>query len=117
MKLNEKITFLRKEKRLSQEKLGELIDVHLTHVNRMEKGHSAPSIDVLKKLMSAFEVSADYLLNDDADSPEVHIEDKSLADKIRLIDTLDEKDKAALVQVIDTMLTKQKMRTLLEMKG
>ncbi|MCP4136390.1 MAG: helix-turn-helix transcriptional regulator [bacterium] len=117
MKLNEKIRFLRKKRKLSQEKLGDLIGMHLTNVNRLEKGHSAPSIEILKQLMSTFDVSADYLLDDNADSPEVHIEDKTLAEKIRLIDTLDQKDKDALIQVIDSMLTKQKMRQLLDMKG
>ncbi|MCP4129860.1 MAG: helix-turn-helix transcriptional regulator, partial [bacterium] len=68
MKLNEKIRVLRKEKGLSQEKLGELIGIHLTNVNRLEKGHSAPSIEVFKKLAAVFEVSADFLLNDEVDS-------------------------------------------------
>ncbi len=98
-------------------KSGELIGMHLTNVNRLEKGHSAPSIEIFKKLISTFDVSADYLLDDDADSPEVHIGDKSPAEKIRLIDSLDVKDKEALVQVIDSMLTKKRMRELLGVEG
>ncbi|MCP4129999.1 MAG: helix-turn-helix transcriptional regulator [bacterium] len=117
MNLSEKIRSLRKEKGLSQEKLGEMIGTHLTQVNRFEKGHAQPSIDIVKKIMEIFDVSADYLLDDEADSPEVHVEDKSLAAKIRLIDNLEEKDKEALIQVIDAMLTKQKMKELLEMQG
>jgi transcriptional regulator with XRE-family HTH domain len=79
----------------------------------LENGHYQPSYDLLKKLIEIFEVSGDYLLNNDTDDFEVKIKDKNLTDRIRLIDTLDEKDREALIQVIDSMLTKQKMKQLL----
>jgi hypothetical protein len=56
-----------------------------------------------------------FLLNgDDATSPEVQIQNKSLIERIRLIETLDEADQQALIQVIDSMLTKQRMKQLLQ---
>ncbi|EMO86694.1 hypothetical protein LEP1GSC070_0487 [Leptospira santarosai str. AIM] len=63
--------------------------------------------------MDIFEVSADFLLNDDLESYEVKIKDKSLAERIRLLDSLDEKNREALLQVIDNMLTNQRMKQLL----
>lgn len=113
MLLSEKVKILRKKKGISQQQLADLLDIHLTNLNRLEKGHSQPSIDVIKKLVNIFEVSADYLLNDQIDSFEIDIEHKNIADKIRLIDKLEDKDREALIQVIDTMLTKQKMRDVL----
>ena len=113
MLLSEKIKFLRKKKGISQQQLADLLDIHLTNLNRLEKGHSQPSLDVIKKMVTIFEVSADYLLNDDANSIEMEIGNKSLAERVRLIDKLEEKDKNALIQVIDSMLTKQKMKDLL----
>ena len=64
--------------------------------------------------MDIFGVSADYFLNDNMDTYEVKINDRSLASKIRLIDTLEEKDREALAHVIDSMLTKQRMKKVLE---
>lgn len=113
MHLHEKIKAKRKEKGFSQQKLADMLDMHLTHLSRIENGHLQPSLDIIKKLIDIFEVSADYLLNDDMDSFEINIEHKNLADKIRLIDKLEEKDREALIQVIDSMLTKQKMREVL----
>ena len=113
MKLHEKIKALRKKKGVSQQKLAEMIGIHITHVSRLENGHYYPSLDVFKKLIEIMEVSADYLLNDDMDDYEVKIRDKNLADRIRLVDTLEEDDRKAIIQVVDSMLTKKKMLDLL----
>lgn len=61
-------------------------------------------------MMGVFEVSADYLLNDEMDSYEVNIKDKSLSNKIKLIDSLEDRDRESLSHIIDTMLTKQRMK-------
>lgn len=113
MKLPEKIKELRKKKNLSQQELADIVGLHLTHMSRIENGHNEPSLEVLRKLMDIFEVSADFLLNDDLESYEVKIKDKSLAERIRLLDSLDEKNREALLQVIDNMLTNQRMKQLL----
>lgn len=114
MKLSDKIKQLRKDARMSQQDLADKIGVHLTHLSRLENAHLQPSLEVIKKIMDVFEVSADYLLNDDTDTYEVNIKDKTLSNKIRMIDTLDDKDREALSHVIESMLTKQRMRKVLE---
>ncbi len=90
-----------------------MLGIHFSNVTRLEKGHFHPSFDVLKGLIKAFDVSADYFLNDDIDDDEVKVKDRGLAEKIKLIDTLEEEEKQALTTMIDTMLTNQKMRQLL----
>jgi len=73
---------------------------------------------VLRKLAGVLEVSADYLLSGDGEEPaEVQIRNKPLAERVRLIDSLEEADQQALIQVIDSMLTKHRMRELLEAGG
>ena len=114
MVLGEKIKTLRKRQGLSQEELSERVEINATHLSRLETGKYQPSIDVLKRLADALEVSTDYLLSPDDEEPaEVHIANRPLAERIRLIDSLDEADQQALVQVIDSMLTKHRMRELL----
>lgn len=116
MKLYEKIRILRKKKGWSQDELAQKVGIHITHVSRLENGHYQPSLDVVKKFIEIFEVSADYLLNDETDNFEVNIKDKSLAERIRMVDTLADEDRKALAQVIDSMLTKKKVLDLLTKK-
>lgn len=67
MKLNEKITCLRKEKGLSQMQVAEKLDLSRQALSRWEQGLSRPSTDNLRALSALYGVSADYLLHDDAE--------------------------------------------------
>jgi transcriptional regulator with XRE-family HTH domain len=114
MKLAEKVKKLRKQKNISQRELADQIGAHISHISRIETGKYKPSVDFLKKISDIFEVSVDYLIDDSQDEfGAIQIEDKNLAERIRLIDTLEEDDKRALMQIIDTMLTKKRMKELL----
>ena len=94
--------------------LAKQIGSHLSHVNRIETGKYNPSLDVVQKLASVFDVSIDYLISDtEEDFKEVRIEDKSLLERVKLIDSLDKEDKTALIRVIDSMLTKKKILHLI----
>ena len=53
------------------------------------------------------ESRANYLLSDtDNEAEEIRIQDQSFADKIRLLDSLDGKEKETVINVLDAMLTK-----------
>lgn len=110
MTLREKIRRLRKTKDWSQAELAEKVGVHTVHLSHLETGRYQPSIDLLKKLAQVFEVSTDYLLNDDEDeSSPIAVEDKNWHQRIRLIDDLDGEERDALLKIIDSLLTKKKL--------
>lgn len=69
MRLQEKLTALRKEKGLTQLDLAERLNVSRQAVSRWEIGTAVPSIDNLKELSALYKVSIDYLLNDDMELP------------------------------------------------
>lgn len=113
MGLAKNIKRLRKKMKWSQTQLAEQIGAHLSHINRIETGKYNPSLDVVQKLAQAFNVTIDYLVSDtEEDFNEVRIENKNLLEKIKLIDSLDDDDKSALMRVIDSMLTKKKILSL-----
>jgi transcriptional regulator with XRE-family HTH domain len=116
MKLSEKIKFLRKRKAISQQELADAAELNISYVSRLENGHHEPSIEVLKKLMAIFEVSADFLLNEDEDDPDVRVKDKSLAERIRLVDSLEKRERDAIIVLMDSLLTNQKMKELMRQK-
>ena len=111
MKLGENIKRLRKKKNWSQTDLAEKIGTHLSHVNRIETGKYRPSLPVLIKLADVLEVSLDMLVNggEEENIKEVKIEDKNLAQRLKLMESLEMEDKQALIRVIDSMLTKSKI--------
>jgi len=74
-----------------------------------------PSIDIVQRLMKVFAVSADNLLNDSENSV-VELQNHELNEQLMLISQLDEDEKNALVKIINSMLTKKRMKDLLDGK-
>ena len=62
-----------------------------------------------------FAVSADNLLNDSENSV-VELQNHELNEQLMLISQLDEDEKNALVKIINSMLTKKRMKDLLDGK-
>jgi len=117
MDIHEKIKSLREKKGWSQIELAKKLDCHPTYISRVETGKHTPSLELIKKLVKLFDINFDYLLDEDLDNYEVKIEDKNLAERMKLVDTLEERQRAALIEVIDSMLTQKRMMELLTNKG
>ena len=115
MKFNEKIKTLRKAADMSQQELAGKLHIHVTHLSKMENGHLLPSIDIVQRLMKVFSVSADNLLNDNENSI-VELQNHELNEQLMLINQLDEEEKNALIKIINSMLTKKRMKDLLDGK-
>ena len=65
MKLYEKITLYRKKNGLSQEELAEKIGVSRQAVSKWETGDALPEITKLKALADTFNVTVDFLLDEE----------------------------------------------------
>ena len=66
MKFNEKLIKLRKAAGLSQEELGNRLNVARQTVSKWELGETTPEMDKLEELSNIFEISIDELVKDDA---------------------------------------------------
>ena len=115
MSIGNKIRKVRKKRGISQGDLAEMIKVTPAHLSRIEHGKYQPSVEVLRKLSVALQVSADYLLSEEEEGEikDISIQDESLADRIRLLNLLEGKDKEAIFHIIDSILTKKKILKLL----
>jgi transcriptional regulator with XRE-family HTH domain len=72
---------------------------------------SGVSIEVADKLAKYFGITLDELVHMTEKIPnEVTIVDKSVSERINLIQQLEEEDKQALFRIIDSMLTKSKFK-------
>ena len=80
MKLSDKIWVCRKKAGLSQEALAEKIGVSRQAISKWETGEAAPEITKLPLLARTFSVTADWLLDDEADFDEEPEADEDPAD-------------------------------------
>ena len=87
------------------------LGIGYSNYNKMENGFREPSVEELQKLAKLYNITVDELLNPKEITPkEVVIQDKTLTERVRLIEQLDEEDKQAVYRVIDSMLTKSKFK-------
>lgn len=83
--LGAKIRYLRKSKKIAQEKLSEMADISPRQMVRIEMGQSFPTIENLEKIAAALDVSIQSLFeNDYYDSTEIL--KKKLHEKIDILD-------------------------------
>ena len=66
MSLGTRLKMLRKQVGLSQERLGDLVDVHVNTVRRWENGSRSPDAEVLQKLAQILGTTTSYLLEETA---------------------------------------------------
>ena len=67
MNLSEKISIIRKARRYTQEELGNIIGVSRQAVSDWEKGKFEPTLDSIRAIAEALNVSYDTLLNEKVD--------------------------------------------------
>lgn len=67
MTLGEKIVYLREKKGLSQEALGEALEVSRQSVSKWEMGQATPSINKIMEMCKIFSLSLDALLREDVE--------------------------------------------------
>lgn len=86
MKFNEKLQKLRKENKMSQEQLADLLDVSRQAVSKWESGTTYPEMDKLLMLCKIFKCTLDELTNDDIS--DITVEEKEEKSKRNWINVL-----------------------------
>jgi transcriptional regulator with XRE-family HTH domain len=59
-----RLTFLRKEKSLSQAELANILGINQTQISKMENGHTLPRWENFFSIIQYFECSSDFLLEE-----------------------------------------------------
>lgn len=111
MDLADNLKILREQKGLLQKEVANAVNVHPSNYSKMEKGEREVSISVADKLAKFYGISLDELIHMNGKIPdEVTIVDKSISERIKLIQQLDDEDKKAIFRIIDGILTKTKFK-------
>lgn len=65
MSFSRRLAKIRKDKKLTQQQMADTIGIHVSQIKRYESGDTQPSLDVLRKIALALNISADLLLFDE----------------------------------------------------
>jgi transcriptional regulator with XRE-family HTH domain len=107
----ERIKHLRKEKKWRQAELAEKINADARQISRYEKGKINPSVETLVRIAQVFDVTIDYLLIENANKKPFQLEDKELFKYIEDLQKLGEEDRRCLFHIIDSFMTKNKIKS------
>ena len=108
MEFGERLTAIRKEKKLSQAELAMKIGIHPNVLGRYERGEARPFVDMAIKIAQVLEISTDYLLG----SSELDT-DNNTRKRFEEISRLPESSKKTMYEVIDSMILGYKAKQTL----
>ena len=112
MNLGDKIKSLRTAKNLSQKEIAISIGIDQAQYSRIESAKVEPTLSSLEKIAEALNVTvADFFTQEEI--KEVNSYDKSLIEKLRLIDQLEEQEKKTIFSMIDIALSRKMLKDTL----
>lgn len=113
MNIADKIKTVREAKGLSQKEVAAKINMDGSQYSKIENGKNDPSSTTLEKIAHALGITlADLFASDDI-FKDVNSADKSLVEKIRLIDALEPTDRVSIFSLIDSLFAKKKLKDTL----
>jgi transcriptional regulator with XRE-family HTH domain len=110
--LGDRIRELRTERHWSQGELAEQIGSDARQISRYEHGKITPSVEVVVKLAETFDVCVDYLLVEGVPRRPLHAADNGLGDRLAGIGELSDDDRSALLNVLDGLVAKRRLKVL-----
>ena len=112
MEIAEKIKAIRTAKKLSQKEVAVSIGIDQAQYSRIESAKVEPTLSSLEKIAQALNVPmADFFSQEEL--KDVHSYDKSLLEKLHLIDQLEEQEKKTIFSIIDIALSKKRLKDTL----
>jgi transcriptional regulator with XRE-family HTH domain len=112
MKTGDNIRRVRTAKGLSQKEVTINAGLDTAQYSRIENGKTDPSVSTLERIAKAIGVPiADFFTETDA---EINTLNKSLMEKVTLIESLPEQEQQAIYTLLDAFVGKQKLKNTLE---
>lgn len=112
MPLGERTKALRTEAGLSQAELAERVGGDGRQISRNENGRIIPNLDALARIAEALNVSLDHLVFDGVGRRPLHAPEHALVGRLAAIAELPEVDQRALLDHLDALLTRTRLRPI-----
>ncbi|MCT4938883.1 helix-turn-helix domain-containing protein [Pseudomonas aeruginosa] len=106
MSFTERFLQLRKQHGLTQQQMAETVGIHITQVKRYESGEAQPSLEILKKVATAFNVTTDWLVFEQGErEPQ-----DELKLKFEAVAQMDEEERRSILALLDAMILKHQTK-------
>lgn len=112
MSFGKKLKKLRLEKKWSQDEFAYHAKIDGRQVSRYENDKVVPSVEVIIKIATTFNVSTDFLLLDTAQRRTLDNNLSKLAQRAMMLKTLSEDDEKSLIHLIDAIEAKNKFKAI-----
>ena len=113
MKIGDNIKRIRSAKGLSQKEVTINSGLDPAQYSRIENGKTDPSVSTLERIAKAIGVSLADLFAATDEFKEINSLDKTLMEKVTLIESLDKQEKQAIYTMLDAFIGKQKLKASL----
>lgn len=107
MTLGQKITKIRKEKKLSQVDIANTVGVSRDAISKYERDDIIPSVENAKKIAKALEISLDYLVSEQENQEVI---DVNMVNRMKEIQRLGNDDKSTITKIIDAFIRDTKTK-------
>ncbi|MBP1132006.1 MULTISPECIES: helix-turn-helix domain-containing protein [Serratia] len=106
MPLAARLNELRQRLGLSQQDMADTIGIHVNSWKKYENAQAFPSLDALKKIAIALQVSTDYLLFDEYERGHTY----ALALQFEAVSQLNESEQTVIREVLESLITRYQTR-------
>jgi transcriptional regulator with XRE-family HTH domain len=111
MTFGKRFTEMRKRRGLTQQQLCELVNVHISQLRNYENDRSQPTLEVIRKMALALDVTADELVFDPTERMPL-VTDKELVKQWEQIEDLPEEDRKTLKVIVEGLLLRRQISRL-----
>lgn len=95
-KMGQKIKNIRRERKLTQDQLAEMVGCNTSHISNVENSHTKVSLNVLLAIANALNTSIDYLLSNQYENSSMALDNEIL----RAIKDCDNEKKEKILKMI-----------------
>ncbi|WP_333596448.1 helix-turn-helix transcriptional regulator [Schleiferia thermophila] len=113
MKIGENIKRIRIAKKLSQKEVISVANLDSAQYSCIENGKTDPTVTTLEKIAKSLGVSLSDLFASTDELKEINSYDKSIMEKVALLEALSDNEKQTIYTMLDTFIGKQKLKDAL----
>ena len=107
MTLGQKITKIRKEKKLSQIDIAKYVGVSRDAISKYERDDIIPSVENAKKIAEVLSISLDYLVSQE---DKLEVVDADMLNRMKEVQRLNSEDKSTIIRIVDAFIRDTKTK-------